>query len=244
MNIALVTGGNRGIGLATARRLADAGTYVIIGARDPEAGQRAVDQLTGAGGKADWVGLDVTDATSVWAAAHQLDDRFGKLDILVNNAGVLPEATAAEEREVVDLGLFEQTFATNVLGPITVLEAFLPLLRRSVAGRIVNVSSRMGSLADQTDQQSPYYGMVLPAYQASKAALNSVTIGLSKALADTSIKITSVCPGFVQTDLTPISKDQAPTTSDEAAEVVFRAATLADQAPSGTFVDAEGAVAW
>jgi NAD(P)-dependent dehydrogenase (short-subunit alcohol dehydrogenase family) len=163
--------------------------------------------------------MDVTDAPSVRAAAAEVSARFGHLDVPVNNAGILPEATNADPREALDLAMFEQTYATNVLGLVAVIEAFLPLIRKSPAGRIVNVSSAMGSLAHQTNPDSPWYDMVVPAYQSSKAALNAITIVLAKALADTSIKVTSVCPGFVQTDLTPANRDQAPTTPEEAAEV-------------------------
>jgi len=244
MKIALVTGGTRGIGLASARRLAQDGTHVVLGARRPEAGAAAADQLAGDGLAASSVVLDVTDAASVRAAAAQVADRFGHLDVLVNNAGVLPEATNAEPAEVVDLAMFQQTYATNVLGPVAVVEAFLPLLRQSEAGRIVNVSSTVGSLAHQTDPDSPWHGMVVPAYQSSKAALNALTIVLAKALADTPIKVTSVCPGWVQTDLAPGNRDQAPVTPQEAAEVVHRAATLGASEPSGTFVDADGPVPW
>jgi NAD(P)-dependent dehydrogenase (short-subunit alcohol dehydrogenase family) len=177
-------------------------------------------------------------------AADHVAQRFGHLDVLVNNAGVLPEATNSEPAEVVDVAMFRTTFDTNLFGAVAVLEAFLPLLRRSPAGRIVNVTTTMGSLTDQTDPESPYYGTVVPAYQASKAALNNVTIALAKALADTPIKVTSVCPGFVQTDLTPANRTQAPLTAAEAAEVLHRAATLPDQAASGTFIDAAGVVPW
>lgn len=188
--------------------------------------------------------MDVTDPTSVRAAATEVAERFGHLDVLVNNAGILPEATNADPKEVLDLAMFEQTYATNVQGPVAVVEAFLPLVRRSPAGRIVNVSSTVGSLAHQTDPNSPWHSMVVPAYQSSKAALNAITIVLSKALADTSIKVTSVCPGWVQTDLAPGNKEQAPVTPEEAAEVIAQAATLSTADATGTFIDANGPVKW
>ncbi|MEN5074089.1 SDR family NAD(P)-dependent oxidoreductase [Isoptericola cucumis] len=243
MKIALVTGANRGIGLAVARRLARDGIHVVVAARSDDAGRAAADLLRSEGGRASSVRLDVTDPEQARAAAAVVAQQLGRLDVLVNNAGVLPEATA-RPAEVVDAGLFRATYDTNVLGPVVVTEAFLPLLRRSPAGRIVNVSSRMGSLADQQDPASPYYSTVVPAYQSSKAALNGLTVALAKALADTPIKVTSVCPGFVQTDLAPIAREQAPLTADAAAEVVHRAATLSGSAPSGTFVDAVGPVPW
>jgi NAD(P)-dependent dehydrogenase (short-subunit alcohol dehydrogenase family) len=244
MNVALVTGASRGIGRATARRLARDSAHVILTARNVADVQDAADRLNGEGLSASALQLDVTDDASVRAAAEHVESRFHRLDVLVNNAGILPEATQAQPAEALDVAMFRQTFGTNLIGAVTVLEAFLPLLRRSEAGRIVNVTTTMASLSDQTNPESPYYTTVVPAYQASKAALNNVTIALAKALVETSIKVTSVCPGFVQTDLTPVNRTQAPLTAEEAAEVVHRAATLPDDAPSGTFVDAAGTVPW
>jgi NAD(P)-dependent dehydrogenase (short-subunit alcohol dehydrogenase family) len=244
MRVALVTGASRGIGRASARRLARDCGHVILTARNLRQVEEAADRINREGGSASAMQLDVTDDASVRAAADYVRSRFGHLDVLVNNAGVLPEATHVDPSEVVDVGMFRGTFETNVFGAVAVLEAFLPLLRASAAGRIVNVTSTMGSLSDQTDPGSPYYGMVVPAYQASKAALNNVTIALGKSLAGTPLKITSVCPGFVQTDLTPVNREQAPLTAEEAAEVVHHAATLPADAPSGTFVDAQGTVSW
>ncbi|MDQ4052664.1 MAG: SDR family oxidoreductase [Actinomycetota bacterium] len=241
--LALVTGGNRGLGLATARALAEHGAHVIIGARRDDAGRQAVATLRDAGLSAEHIVLDVGDPASVRAAAHHVGCRHGRLDVLVNNAGILPEATAATT-EVVDAALFRQTFETNLFGAVSVIEALLPLLRSGDQPRIVNVSSTMGSLSDQTDPASPYYGTVVPAYQASKAALNSLTIGLAKQLVDTDIVVTSVCPGFVQTDLAPAAREHAPLTADEAARVVVDAALAAPGAPSGRFLSAVGAVAW
>jgi len=241
--IALITGGNRGLGLATAHALAERGAHVIVGARDDVAGRDAADELRAAGASADHVVMDVDEPDSVRSAAAHVNRVHGRLDVLVNNAGILPEATA-DPVEVVDAELFRRTFATNVFGAVSTIEAFLPLLRTSGGARIVNVSSTMGSLADQTDPGSPYYGTVVPAYQASKAALNSVTIGLSKLLADTGVVVTSVCPGFVQTDLAPTAREQAPLTADQAAVVVAGAALAPVGTPSGRFVDAAGDVAW
>ncbi|HWJ08591.1 MAG TPA: SDR family NAD(P)-dependent oxidoreductase [Nocardioides sp.] len=244
VKIALVTGANKGIGLATARHLARECGHVIVAARNADAGAEAADRLSREGRSASSLTMDVADPSSVAAAAAEVAERFGHLDVLVNNAGILPEATHAEPTEVLDLAMFQQTYATNVLGPVAVIESFLPLLRRSPAGRIVNVSSSVGSLAHQTDPDSPWHAMVVPAYQSSKAALNAITIALSKALADTSIKVTSVCPGWVQTDLAPGNSEQAPVTPEEAAAVVARAARLSADDPTGTFIDAHGVVPW
>lgn len=244
MKIALITGANKGIGLAAARRLARECGHVILAARKPDAGAEAADRLSREGLSASSLTMDVTDPSSIRAAAAEISERFGHLDVLVNNAGILPEATNTDPKEVLDLAMFEQTYATNVLGPVAVVEAFLPLIRKSTAGRIVNVSSTVGSLAHQTDPTSPWYSMVVPAYQSSKAALNAITVVLSKALADTQIKVTSVCPGWVQTDLAPGNKENAPLTPEQAGEVVARAATLGAADATGTFIDANGPVQW
>ncbi len=243
--MALVTGGNRGLGLATARLLGKAGATVVLAARDDVRSKQAVLELRAEGIWASAVALDVEDPESVQEAAARVTREFGRLDILVNNAGILPEATSPEQDQPLDLELFRRTFQTNVLGAVAVTQAFLPLLMRSDSGRIVNVSSTMGSLNDQLDPASPYFGLVVPAYQASKAALNAVTIALSKKLADAPLKVNSVCPGWVQTDLGgPENRAAAPTPADVAAVVVARAALLSDDGPSGTFFDAAGPVAW
>jgi len=242
--IALVTGANRGLGYATAARLGALGASVLVGARSEERARAAATRLRAAGVWAHAITMDVTSAESVERAASEGTRSFGRLDILINNAGVLPEAFAPDASRPLDPRLFELAFATNVLGVVRVTQAFLPLLRRSAAGRIVNVSSTMGSLAEQLDPTSPYHGLVLPAYQSSKAALNGITVSLSKALADTPITVNSVCPGWVQTDLAGADgRAAAPTPADEAAEVVA-ALALDPAAPTGTFVDREGAVAW
>ena len=244
MTIALVTGANRGLGLATARTLAKNGTCVLLAARDADQAETAAQSLRNEGLDVRGIQLDVTSHDSIRSAVDTVTAGHGQLDVLVNNAGILPEATDGEQHEFANPELFKTTFTTNVFGAVAVTEAFLPLLRRSPTARIVNVSTTMGSLNDQANPDSPYYEMIVPAYQASKAALNSVTIVLAKKLAETPIKVTAVCPGFVQTDLTPVNKEQAPLTADEAAQVVAHAATLPDNAKSGTFIDQHGAVAW
>ncbi|NLP84540.1 SDR family NAD(P)-dependent oxidoreductase [Microbacterium sp. CFH 90308] len=242
--IALITGGNRGLGLATATALAQSGATVIIAGRDLNAVRTAADGLVGQGLRAEALAMDVTSTESIAAAAATVAARHGRLDVLVNNAGVLPEATSSSDHHFVDVDAFRTTFETNVFGVAATTEGFLPLLMQSDAGRIVNVSSTMGSLNDQQNVDSPFYSTVVPAYQASKAAVNSITIGLSKKLAGTKLKVTSVCPGWVQTDLAPGNREHAPTTADDAARIVLTAAMLPDDAPSGTFIDDSGPVPW
>jgi NAD(P)-dependent dehydrogenase (short-subunit alcohol dehydrogenase family) len=243
--IALITGANRGLGLAVARQLALTGAHAIIASRDLARGELAAASMRHDGLAATAVQLDVASASSVEAAASQIDDRFGRLDVLVNNAGILPEATAPMPASPLDVDLFARTFDTNLFGAVRMIQCFLPSLQRSLSGRIVNVSSTMGSLADQDDPRSPYHGVVLPAYQASKAALNSVTIAVAKHLVGTPVKITAVCPGWVQTDLGgPANRAAAPLTAEQAARVVVDAALLPDDEPSGRFIDAAGIVPW
>jgi len=243
--IALVTGANRGLGLATARRLGELDMTVIVGSRDAARGAQAAAMLRREGIAVEPLRLDVASLPSIRSAGAEVERRHGRLDVLVNNAGVLPEATAAQADRPIDAELLRRTFETNVFGAAAVAQAMLDLLRRSDAGRVVNVSSTMGSLSDQADPASPYHGLVLPAYQASKAALNSLTIGLSKALADTAIKVNSVCPGWAQTDLGgPENRAAAPLSADEAAKAVVAAATVDADGPSGAFLSAAGAVPW
>jgi NAD(P)-dependent dehydrogenase (short-subunit alcohol dehydrogenase family) len=244
-NIAVITGANRGLGFATARRLGQSGVKVIVGARSRANGEDAVDRLRREGLDCEPLHIDVDSPASVREAAALVEQEHGRIDILVNNAGILPEATASDVDRPLDLRLVRETFETNVFGTISVTNEFLPLLRRSASGRIVNVSSTMGSLTDQTDPSSPYYGLLVPAYQMSKAALNGFTIALSKALTDTSIKVNSVCPGWVQTDLGgPENRAAAPTTADEAAQIVVDMASIPEDGPTGQFVDRQGTVAW
>jgi len=246
MKIALITGGNKGLGFATARQLGEAGAKVLVGARVAERGKQAVRQLHEQGFDVESVTLDVTDLSSVRTAAEEVERRYGRLDILVNNAGILPEVTQAERVvSPLDLDMFRATFETNVFGQVAVTSEFMPLLLASEAGRIVNISSTMGSLADQSNPDSPYYQLVVPAYQTSKAALNSITIALSKALADTQVKVNAVCPGWVQTDLGGSqNKTDAPLTPEQAARVVVGMALLDRDGPTGTFSDADGTVDW
>ena len=242
--LALVTGANRGLGLATAAALARNGCTVLIAGRDSDSVDVAVAALAGRGLDVAPLVMDVSSLASIAAASQDVGDRYGRLDVLVNNAGILPEVSGDGDHDFMEPDVLLRTFETNLFGAVATIESFLPMLRASRAGRIVNVSSTMGSLSDQSDPTSPYYATLVPAYQASKAALNSITIGLSKKLADTNIKVTSVCPGWVQTDLARGNRSQAPTSAEAACAVVVRAATLGEDASSGGFTDEDGTVTW
>lgn len=198
--IALVTGANKGIGLEIARQLAEAGVTVIIGSRDAGRGEAAVADLAKQGLVATSVQLDVTDEASIAAASIAIQASHGRLDILVNNAGVFDFADAAPGRA--SIPAVRKVLETNFIGALATVQAMLPLLRKSAAGRIVNLSSSLGSLSVNSDPSSPYFTQRYIGYNASKAALNMLTIQLAEELRDTGIVVNSVSPGFVKTDLT------------------------------------------
>ena len=242
--IALITGANRGLGLETARQLGRSGVTTIIAGRDLAKAEEAATKLRREGLDAGSVQLDVGSRASVQAAVEHVQAQHGRLDILINNAGILPEATAGTD-EPLDLDMFTATYATNVFGAVSVIQQFLPLLRNSDAGRIVNVSSRMGSLTERSTPASPWYEVMVPAYISSKAALNAITVELAKLLRDTPIKVNSICPGWVQTDLGgPENRAAAPMTAEQAAPIIVQMASIPDDGPTGQFVDRDGSVAW
>lgn len=198
--IALITGANKGIGLETARQLGTQGVMVLVGARDPQKAAKAVATLNEEGIVAERILLDVADTDSITAAAVDVEARFGRLDILINNAGVATHwEHTSQESEV----SWQRVFETNVFGLVNTTHAFLPLLRRSKEGRIVNLSSNVGSMALASDPASPiaaYIGSAT-AYAASKAAVNMYTIHLARELAGTPIKVNAAHPGWVKTDM-------------------------------------------
>jgi NAD(P)-dependent dehydrogenase (short-subunit alcohol dehydrogenase family) len=227
MTKSLITGANKGLGFETARQLIAAGHQVWIGARDADRGQQAADQL-GAG----LVQLDVTDDASVAAAAETV----GELDVLVNNAGISggrispSEATAEDMRTV---------YETNVFGPVRVLHAFIPLLEKSQAPVVVNVSSGVGSLGLAADPDGPWNDRNYPVYASSKAALNMLTIRYAAAFPG--MRINSVDPGFTATDF---NRHQGTQTVEQGAEAIIRYALITPDGPTGGFFDRNGAEIW
>jgi NAD(P)-dependent dehydrogenase (short-subunit alcohol dehydrogenase family) len=229
--IALITGANKGLGLETARQLGAQGITVLIGARDAQRGASAVQSLTKAGITAAAVAIDVTDARSIAAAAAHVTATYGRLDILVNNAGVLDYAGDTGV-ETTSLATFRSTFETNVFGLIAVTQAFLPLLKQSPAGRIVNMSSILGSIAEHSDPNSFIYGMRLPAYDASKAAVNMYTAELAQTFKGTKLKINAAHPGWVKTDM---GGEQAPMEIVDGAKTAVQLALLGEEGSNGGF---------
>jgi NAD(P)-dependent dehydrogenase (short-subunit alcohol dehydrogenase family) len=241
--IALVTGANKGIGREIAAQLAALGTTVLLGARDAGRRADAVAALRAAGGDVHPLAIDVTDPASVTAAAAEVERGFGRLDVLVNNAGI-SGGRAALVPGAVDLDAIRSVFATNVIGVIAVTEAFLPLLRRSPAARIVNLSSSVGSLARMSDPA--HYFARMPAalgYAPSKSALNQVTVQYAKALRPDGILVNAADPGPCATDFTAGLPGMTRTAADGAA-VAVRLATLPADGPTGAYLSDAGAVPW
>lgn len=230
--VALITGANKGIGLETARQLGKQGITVLVGSRDNQRGEKATVALRSQGIQAQNVWLDVTDQSSIDAAVAEVGRQFGKLDILVNNAAILPEIKPPTQ---CDLGNLRSTFDTNFFGLVAVTQAFLPLILRSAAGRIVNVSSLLGSLAGFQSGKDYF------AYSASKVAVNAFTIGLAAELKNTPIKVNAASPGYTATDMNDFRGTQ---TVEQGAIIPVRLATLAPNGPTGTFVDLNGPLPW
>lgn len=240
MKTALITGATRGLGLQTAMKLADAGMRVVIAGRHAAVITDAVEKVRARErGAVEGVVLDVADIESVRHSAEEVRERFGALDVLVNNAGVAAEWNHPTE-VFVSPGAVAQTFTVNVLGAFAVIEHFLPLLESQTDARIVNVSSSVGSLTGHA--QAP--DSMVPAYRASKAALNSMTISLAAKLADTSLWVGAVDPGFVQTDFSPINRTHAPLTVEQGAAPIIAAALGTVPYASGSFFGADGPRAW
>ncbi|PTR32741.1 NAD(P)-dependent dehydrogenase (short-subunit alcohol dehydrogenase family) [Luteibacter sp. OK325] len=198
--VALVTGATRGIGLETVRQLAEAGVTTLLAGRDAGRAKAAADKLKAEGLPVESVVLDVTSGDSITKAVADVTSRFGKLDILVNNAGIIVDDMAKAPSEQT-LAAWRETFDTNLFAVVEVTQAFLPLLKAAPAARIVNVSSLLGSITMHLDPDSPIYTFKVPAYDASKSALNSWTVHLAYELRDTPIKVNAVHPGYVQTDM-------------------------------------------
>jgi NAD(P)-dependent dehydrogenase (short-subunit alcohol dehydrogenase family) len=230
--IALITGANKGIGFETARQLGQQGMTVLIGARDEARGREAEQALRDGGIDARFVRLDVTDDKSVREAAEWIEDEYGHLDVLVNNAGISGRAGRGGGPSATDLDAMRAVYETNVFGVVSVTNAMLPLLQRSQAARIVNVSSEVGSITSMTDPAGPLGQMPASVpYPSSKSAVNMITAMYAKELRDTPVKVNAANPGYCATDLNGNSGFR---TAAEGAEVSVHLATLPDDGPTGT----------
>lgn len=229
--ITLITGGNKGIGFETARQLGKLGHTVLIGARDKSRGEQAVTALRAEKIDAHWIALEVTDGASIESARAAIEKQFGRLDVLINNAGWLDYATEHVASGVGQATL-RKTFDINFFGLVAVTQALLPLIRKSAAGRIVNLTSILGSIAEHADPNSPIYNAKFLAYDASKAAVNMFTNHLAHELKGTPIKVNAAHPGWVKTDM---GGPSAPMEIVDGAKTSVALATLPADGPSGGY---------
>ncbi len=237
--IALITGANKGIGYELARQLGNEGITVLIAARNAELGEAAAEKLKADGTDAYFIELDVTKPETIAKAAETVRTRYGRLDILVNNAGVVDKADGPPS--TVDPEAVRRVFEINFFGVLAVTQAMLPLMRNSAAGRIVMLSSGLGSLTWNADPTWPFATFKRLGYNGSKAILNMMTVQLAWELRDTAIKVNTVNPGYTATDM---NSNRGTQTLEEGAAEAFRQALAPDDAPTGGFFETGGVVPW
>ncbi|MBV9508261.1 MAG: SDR family oxidoreductase [Acidobacteriia bacterium] len=247
--VALVTGANQGIGLQIAKDLASHGFTVLVGSRNLERGEAAAETIIG---DAHALQLDVTDGSSITAAAERIRKEFGRLDVLINNAAIsntsmkpgmsIEEYAKSTRPSNVSLEEVRTVWETNVFGVLAVYQAMLPLLREAPHARIVNVSSGVGSLTANSDPNFPYRSIFSPVYPASKTALNAMTVAMAIELEPTGIKVNAVSPGYTKTNLNNYSGTE---TVEEGAAEAVRVALLGPDGPTGAFTHAKlGTIPW
>lgn len=240
--IALITGANRGIGFETARQLGQQNFKVLVGARSEQSGKEAEAKLKDEGFDAEFILLDVDDAKTHESAAKYVAETFGKLDVLINNAAISLETTAGAVPQASEISqdVLRRTFDTNFFNTIAVTQAFVPLIKKSDAGRIVFLSSGLGSLTLHSDPESPIYNYKIPAYDISKTALNGYVVHLAHELKDTNIKVNTAHPGSVVTDMNPNGDIQV----EEGAKTSVDLATLPADGYTGKFIHLGNELPW
>jgi NAD(P)-dependent dehydrogenase (short-subunit alcohol dehydrogenase family) len=236
--VAVVTGANKGIGLEIARQLGRDGIVVFVGARDEGRGRAAAEKLRAEGVDARALRLDVGDDASVAAAAAQIEQEAGRLDILVNNAGIAIDDGPPSQ---VSIDVLRRTYETNVFGVVRMIRALLPLLRKSPAGRIVNLSSGLGSLTYNSDPSWPFAAVKFLAYNTSKTAVNAITVQFAYELRETPIKVNAADPGYVATDL---NRHRGVRSVEQGAAAPVRLATLPADGPTGGYWNDDGPLPW
>ncbi len=239
--VAFITGGNRGIGLQTARELGQLGIRIVIGARDLAQGQKAARSLAEFGITAEAIRYDSADPSTDTAARAYFEQKHGRLDILVNNAGAAKEELLAKDARSVSQDTLRDTFEINFFAVVRLTQTLLPLLEKSEAGRIVNVSSILGSLTLHAAENSPIAPAKPLAYNASKSALNAFTVHLADELRGSKMKVNSAHPGWVKTEL---GGEHAPMEIADSAKTSVTLATLGADGPSGGFFHAGEALPW
>ena len=240
--VAFITGANRGIGFETSKKLAETGVQVILGSRDLNKGTKAVEKLNALGLEVDLTQYDAFDLKAPQKVFDYISEKYKKLDILINNAGVLltgdlfvTNSSTVSDKDIKD------TFQTNLFSVISLTQKLLPLIKKSDAGRIVNVSTILSSLTLHSAKDSPISPAKEFAYNASKTALNAFTIHLANELKDTNIKVNSGHPGWVKTEL---GGPKAPIEVEDSYKTSLRLATLNDDGPSGGLFHEDEEIPW
>lgn len=239
--VALITGANRGLGLETARKLGQQGITVLVAARDLAKSEATAASLTKEGIDARAIKLDVNDPADYAAAAKSIEKDFGALDILVNNAGIFLDNRGPNETSTTSEDVLRKTFDTNFFAVVSLTQELLPLLRKSKAGRIVNLSSILGSLTLHATKGSYVYDAKTFAYNASKAALNAFTIHLAHELANTKIKVNSAHPGWVKTEM---GGEGAMLEIEDGVKTSVQLATLPEDGPTGGYFHMGESLPW
>jgi NAD(P)-dependent dehydrogenase (short-subunit alcohol dehydrogenase family) len=227
--VAVVTGANRGMGLETCKQLAEGGMKVVLTSRNVDTGKKAAEELASAGHEVVFHQLDITDDASVAALAEHVSNSYGRCDVLVNNAGAIFDPADPSDKEAAsffaaDIDTVRKSFETNALGAMRMCQALVPLMQKNGYGRVVNVSTGMAALSDMNG--------CWPGYRMSKVALNAITRIVADELGEGNIKINSVCPGFVKTDM---GGEGANRSVEEGVDTTVWLATLRDDGPSGGF---------
>jgi len=241
--VGLVSGANKGLGFETSRQLAQLGIKVLMGARDKNRGAAAVKKLQAEGLDVEFVQLDVTNSADIARARTMIEKKYSRLDILVNNAGIAHpgEPFFSNSAATVSINTLRETFAVNFFGLVELTEELLPLIMKSSEGRIVNLSSLLGSLTLHSDPQAGLVDVKPLAYDASKAAVNQFTVHLAALLKNTSIKVNSAHPGWVKTDL---GGEEAPMDTVAGAKTSVALATLDAAGPTGGFFHMGESLPW
>jgi NAD(P)-dependent dehydrogenase (short-subunit alcohol dehydrogenase family) len=239
--VALITGANRGIGLETARQLGKEGVTILVAARELSKSEAAVAELKKEGIDARPIKLDVDNPADYKAAADKIEKEFGVLDILINNAGIMLDGRKGNETSTTSPEILKKTFGTNFFAVVALTQTLLPLLKKSKAGRIVNLSSILGSNTLHATKGSFIYDAKTFAYDASKVALNSFTIHLAHELQGTKIKVNSAHPGWVKTEM---GGEGAMLEIEDGAKTSVALATLPDDGPTGAYIHLGEALPW